>query len=137
MFELTIKNEVYPFNFGIGFVRDISKTKQAKNEDGVTVDVGLQYAVASLVDEDPVDIIELLVLANKTEKPRVNKKDLEDYIQDEDTNLEELCKEILDFFTSHNATRKKALAALEWANFQKEKIERERAKMYAGTDEAE
>lgn len=137
MFELTIKNEVYPFNFGIGFVRDISKTKQTRNEDGVIVDIGLQYAVASLVDEDPLDVIEILALANKTEKPRINKKDLEDYIQDEDTDLEGLCKEILDFFTSHNATRKKALAALEWANFQTAKIKKERAKMFSGTDETE
>ena len=137
MFELTIKSEVYPFNFGIGFVRDIGKTKQMKNEDGIIVDIGLQYAVASLVDEDPLDVIEILYLANKTEKPRVNKKDLEEYLQDEDTDLEQLCKDILDFFISHNATRKKALAALEWANFQKEKIEKEKAMMYAGTDKTE
>lgn len=137
MFEITIKNEVYPFNFGIGFVREISKKKQMKNEDGIIVDVGLQYAVASLVDEDPLDVVEILALANKTEKPRVSKNDLEEYIQDGDTNLEELCKDILDFFTTHNATRKKALAALEWANLQIEKIEKERAKMLSGKDEAE
>jgi DNA-directed RNA polymerase specialized sigma subunit len=137
MFELTIKNEIYPFDFGIGFVRDISKTKQMKNEAGTTFDAGLQYAVLNLVDEDPLEVIEILMLANKTEKPRVNKKDLEDYIQDGDTNLEELCKDIIDFFKSHNATRKKTLAALEFAEVQKAKIEREKAEALAKMSKGE
>lgn len=137
MFELTIKDTVYPFNFGIGFVRDISKKQQAKNEDGVLVDIGLQYAVLNLVDEDPVEVVEILELANKTEKPRVNKKDLEEYIQDENTDFEGLCKEIIDFFVSHNATKKKALAALDLAKIQLAKIEKERATALAELEKTE
>ena len=137
MFELTIKDTVYPFNFGIGFVRDISKKQQAKNEEGVLVDVGLQYAVLNLVDEDPIEVVNILELANKTEKPRVNKKDLEDYIQDEDTDLEALCKEILDFFASHNATKKKTLAALDFAAIQMAKIEKEKAAALAELEKTE
>ena len=137
MFELTIKDTVYPFNFGIGFVRDISKKQQAKNEEGVLVDVGLQYAVLNLVDEDPIEVVNILELANKTEKPRVSKKDLEDYIQDEDTDLEALCKDILDFFVSHNATKKKTTAALEFAEIQMAKIEKEKAAAKAELEQTE
>lgn len=105
MFELTIKDKVYPFRFGLGFVREIDKTKQ-ENVDGNKVDVGLSYAVAGLLDESPIDVVEILVIANKTETPRVTRALLDEYIEDEGTDLEGLCKEILGFFETGNATKK-------------------------------
>lgn len=106
MFELTIKDKVYQFRFGLGFVRDIDKTKQEKVE-GNMVDVGLNYAVAALIDEDPVAVVDLLIIANKTENPRIARALLDEYIEDESTDFEGMCKEILVFFETGNATKKR------------------------------
>ena len=97
MFELTIRDTVYNFRFGMSFVREIDKTKTQKNDNGVEQNVGLQYAVAALIDQDPVDVVTILDIANKTEKPRVSRGILDEYIECEDTDFEGLCNEILDF----------------------------------------
>ena len=44
MFELTIKGTVYPFNLGIGFVREINKTVKVEMS-GVKEDAGLTMAM--------------------------------------------------------------------------------------------
>ena len=122
MFELTINDKVYPCSFGIGFLRDIDKTRVQKLEDGSTQNVGLQYAVAALMDEEPLQVIEILDIANKTETAnRVKKRDLEAYIEDENTDFEALCKEILDFFAKSNVTKKKTLAVIELVESEKAK----------------
>ena len=105
MFELTINGNVYRFNFGIGFVRDINK-KRTRTIEGQTQEVGLQFAVASLIDEDPIELINILDLANKGETPRVTRALLDAYIDDETTDIEALFKDVLDFFERHNATKK-------------------------------
>lgn len=121
MFEITIKDTVYQFRFGLGFVREIDKTKQQKAENGTMVNVGLNYAVAALIDKDPLEIVNILDIANKTEKPRVSRALLDEYIEDEDTDLDTLCEEMLDFFKRGNATRTKTEAVLDF-------VEKERAK---------
>ena len=122
MFELTINEKVYPFRFGIGFLREIDKTRVQKLEDGSTANVGLQYAVAALIDEDPLQVVEILDIANKPETSnRVKKKDLEAYIEDENTDFEGLCKDILDFFAKNNVTKKKTLAVMELVENEKAK----------------
>ena len=123
MFELTINETVYQFKFGLGFVREINQRIQ-KPIDGMPDEkqnVGLQFAVASLIDEDPVALVDILDLANKTEKPRVTKTMLDAYIEDEDTDIEALFKEVLDFLSRANATKKTALAVLEMVEAEKAK----------------
>lgn len=121
MFELTIRDTVYQFRFGMGFVREIEKTRQQKADNGIIANVGLQYAIAALIDEDPVEIVNILDIANATEKPRVTKKLLDEYIEDENTDFEGLCKEMLDFFEKGNCTKKKTAAVMAL-------VEAERAK---------
>ena len=121
MFELTIRDKVYQFRFGMGFVREIEKTRQQKTDNGIIANVGLQYAIAALIDEDPVEIVNILDIANKTEKPRVTKDLLDEYIEDENTDFEALCKQILDFFEKGNCTKKKTAAVMAL-------VEAERAK---------
>ena len=121
MFELTIKDTVYQFRFGMGFVREIDKTRTQKADNGVTQNVGLQYAVAALIDEDPVEVVNILEIANKTEKDRVSRALLDEYIEDENTDFEGMCKEILDFFEKGNCTKKKTAAVMAL-------VEAERAK---------
>ena len=126
MFELTIKGTVYKFRFGLGFVREIDKIRTEKDKNGNSQNVGLAYAVASLTDEDPLELAKILDIANKTEKPRLSKDDLDRYIE-EDADLETICKDVLDFFKKGNATKKKTAAVIEL-------IEKEKAKQEAATE---
>lgn len=112
--ELTIKNETYAFRFGMGFLREIDKQSYTTVEgSNVKKNTGLQYAVADLYDENPVGLVDILLIANKTERPRVNRDLLDSYIDDEDTDISALCAEVLDFLKKSNATGKTTVAVLE------------------------
>jgi hypothetical protein len=126
MFELTIKDTVYKFRFGLGFVREIDKTRTEKDKNGNSQNVGLAYAVASLIDEDPLELVKILDIANKTEKPRLSRDELDRYIEDE-ADLEAICKDVLNFFKKGNSTKKKTAAVIEL-------IEKEQAKQEAATE---
>ena len=119
MFELTINGTVYQFKFGIGFVKEVNKTGAkvpVKDASGVTEDMGLILLVTKILDGDVVALVDALDVANKGFKPRVTKKILEDYIDDEDTDIDELFKMVKDFLEKANATRnttRKMMGALE------------------------
>lgn len=120
MFELTINNEVYQFRFGLGFVREVSKKKHEKNGGGNEVEVGLQYAIADIIDENPLGLVDILLLANKTEEKRITKADLENYIENCE-DLEGLFAELLDFLKSNNSTKKATVNMIEFAENEKKK----------------
>ena len=59
--ELTINGQVYQFNFGMGFMREMNK-KVSMPVDGVKdakKNIGLRYAVAGIMDGDDDDKIRL------------------------------------------------------------------------------
>lgn len=122
MYELTINEKVYGFKFGIGFVREINK-KVVKEVEGTNAkqELGLQYAVAGLIDEDVVTLVDVLELANKTEKPRITRGELDAFMDDEATDISGICKDVLDFLSRANASKKVTLAVIEV-------VEAERAK---------
>lgn len=107
MFELTIKGTVYPFNLGIGFVREINKTVKVEMS-GVKEDAGLTMAMTHLYDGSVIALVDILDFANKGREPRASKQDLEDYIEDPDTDIEKLFDDVIGFFTKSNATKKQA-----------------------------
>ena len=113
MFELTINGVVYQFKFGIGFVREINKKVSRKDDNGATQELGLQYAVAGLIDEDPIALVDILELANKNEKPRVTRAVLDAYIDEECEDISALFADVLAFFESANATKKMTVAVRE------------------------
>lgn len=116
MMELTIKGVVYEFNFGMGFMVDINK----KITRGLTAEipdakknVGLQFAVAGIIDNDLETLVDVLNVANKGMKPRVSTEDLYYYIDNECEDIDELFNEVLDFFKKTNATKKTTEAVLQ------------------------
>lgn len=126
MFELTINGQVYEFNFGMGFMREINK-KLSKPMDGVPdakKNVGLQYAIAGIIDGDVEDLVEVLDAANKGKSPRVTKALLDSYIDNDETDIDELFNTVLDFLKKTNATKNVTKMLLE-------AIEREKAKQAA------
>ena len=123
MFELTIKGEVYQFNFGMGFLREINK-KISTPVDGlkdVNKNIGLQYIVASVIDGDPEALVDLLELANKGFSPRVSRNLLDSYIDDAETDIDDLFKTVIDFLKNANATKKAVETILEAVEKQKAK----------------
>ncbi len=108
MFELTINNVVYQFHFGMGFMREINK-KIGTPVDGlpdVKKNIGLQYYIAGIIDNDLEALVTVLEVANKNQKPRITPAVLDSYIDDPDTDIDELFGSVLDFLKNANATRK-------------------------------
>lgn len=114
MFELTIDGQVYQFNFGFGFAKEINKTRQTDIESmrGIKEDVGLSYAIAKIASGDIVTLVDVLFIANRGKTPRVTTKILEEYIDDEKTDIDELFDMVLDFFGKTNATKRQAKMVL-------------------------
>jgi hypothetical protein len=108
MFEIIIEGNVYQFNFGMGFLRDINKKIDIPVDGlpGVRENVGLRYVVGMLLANDLETLVEVLFTANKGFKPRVTPEKLDAYIDNAETDVDALFAEVLDFLKSANATRK-------------------------------
>lgn len=114
MFELTINNTVYQFNFGFGFLRDINKTYKSVDEKTKQErELGLQYNIASLIDGDVEAIVTILDIANKGCDPRITRQDIEKYIEDENTNIDNLFDTVMDFLSKANCTKKEVQKFME------------------------
>lgn len=112
MFELTINEVVYQFNFGMGFMREINKTLSAPVEGNKDIkkNIGLRFKVASLFDGDLEALVEILEAANKGINPRVSRPLLDSYIDNPETDVDALIEEVLDFLRNANATKKTVVA---------------------------
>ena len=121
MFELTIKDKVYSFNFGMGFLREINKLI-ATPVDGVKnveKNIGLRYYIAGIIDYDLEALCIVIETANKGFNPRLSKQDLDAYIDDENTDIDELFNTVMDFLKQANATKKTVADLLEAMEAQK------------------
>ena len=127
MFELTINNQVYQFNFGMGFLREVNQfaTMPVEGIPGAKKNVGLNLMLASILDGEPEALVEALDIANKGQNPRLTKKVLDDYIDSPDVDIDELFETVKGFLSRSNAT-KKNLESLE-EMVEKEKIKQEAA----------
>ena len=123
MFELTIKNEVYQFNCGMGFLREVNKRMQTPVEGvkDAKQNIGLRYMVAGVLDGDVEVLVDLLDAANKGLEPRVSRNLLDSYIDDADTDIEALFSDVLDFLKNANATKKTVANLLEAMEAEKAK----------------
>lgn len=108
MMELTINGQVYQFNFGMGFLREANKrvSMPVEGMNGMKKDVGARYLIAQVLDGEVDSLVDLLDIANKGQNPRVTKALLDSYIDDPETNIDELFEETKDFLSKANATRK-------------------------------
>lgn len=125
MFELTINGQVYQFRFGIGFLRDMNKTATVPVPDvpGKMKHIGAKYVIASIMDSDLESLMSALLVANKTESPRVTQALLDEYIEDESTDIDKLFEDVLDFLGKANATRKEVMTIQK--NIEEAKQQRE------------
>lgn len=127
MFELTMNEQVYQFNFGMGFMREINK-KIGVPVDGlpnVKKNIGLQYYVALVIDKDVEVLVDILDTANKGMNPRITRDVLDAYIDDPDTDIDTLFDEVIDFLKQTNATKNVTMDLLEAVEKEKAKKETE------------
>ncbi len=105
--ELTINEKVYNFKFGIGFVRHLDG-KSSIEQNGVQFGIGLETLIPNLLTGNTVTLSDCLFVANKTENPRITQEQLDNYIDDEKTDIDFLFDNVLEELKKSNATKKKA-----------------------------
>ena len=107
MFELTINDKVYPFRFGMGFLREINKRVEITfDEDtGAKRNIGLYYTIIDLMDGVLETLEDVLLAANQGEQPRLQRTALDAYLEDENTDVDQLFADVLDFFERANCTK--------------------------------
>lgn len=106
--EIEINDVVYQFKFGMGFMREVNKlvSKPVDGIPGVKQNIGLQYTLAQIIDGDIEALIEALIVANKGCEPRITRTKLDEYVEDESTDVEELFNKVKDFLRTANVTKK-------------------------------
>lgn len=105
MMELTINNVVYQFNFGIGFLREINKTQKVTRE-GITKELGGAMKFGDIIDGDVLALVDVLDTANKGQNPRLTRQVIEAYLEDENTDIDAVFDQVIDFLKKSNATKK-------------------------------
>lgn len=115
MIELTISDKTYAFNADMGFLREVSKlvTMPLDGMKGADIEQGLQYAVTMLSEGSVEWLGKVLLLMNLGKTPRVSQSVLDKYFEDETTDIDALFKEVLDFLSKANVTRRQVAATLE------------------------
>ena len=114
MFELTINGNVYGFNFGMGFMREMNRRISTPVEGlDVKKNIGLQYAVAGILDGDVEELVNVLEVANRGQELRITRQQLDNYIDDENTDIDKLFEDVLDFLKRANATKKVTVSLIE------------------------
>lgn len=104
--QLTIGEKDYSFKFGIGFVKKLDD-QFTLNQGDFKYGAGLENVLPKLVMGDVVTLADVLIRANATESPKLQTKDLYDYIDDENTDIEGLFEEVLEELKNSNATKLK------------------------------
>lgn len=108
MLRLEINGREFSFHFGMGFLKEINSTVVVPVEGapGAKQKRGLQMAIAEVMDGNVEILADVLYRANFNQEPRITRKELDAYIEDENTDVDELFKAVLDFFEKANCTRK-------------------------------
>lgn len=108
MYTREINGKICEFNFGIGFVREIDKQVLVEGDNKQKQKMGLTYAIAGLMDCDFEKLIDCLMFGSKfAPGEALSRKEIEEWLESEDVDLEKECEELLDFFGKCNFTKKR------------------------------
>lgn len=126
MYELEMNGQVVQLNFGMGFLREINRTVSTpvNGLDGVTQNIGLRYTVAKLIDKDVEALVKVISVANKGCEPRVTEGTIDAFVENEETDVDEVFENILGFLKKANATKNATLEVIK-------EVEKEKAKQEA------
>lgn len=115
MFTLEINGKELNLSFGMGFVRDINETvkQPIDGAPGVFAKRGLAFAIGSIIDGDIEALSDVLYTAARHAGEKVKRDEIDAYLEDENTNIDELFKTVLDFFEQSNCTAKQTKEMLK------------------------
>ena len=117
--QIRINGKDYELNFGIRWVL-LMNQKHNITQNGLSQGMGINQAVASLKQYDPVGLSEILLNAAWINKDRPTSADIEHYL-DTDADIKKLCDSILKEIEVANATKaqvKNVLKAMKKAQEQ-------------------
>ena len=91
----------------MGFLREINKRVEVTfDEDtGAKRNIGLYYTIIDLMDGVLETLEDVLLAANQSEHPRLQRTALDAYLEDENTDVDQLFADVLDFFERANCTK--------------------------------
>lgn len=101
--ELTINEELYKFYFGVGFAREMDKTKEVKS-NGVAMNMGLQLALPKLLMGDVAILSDILLVANNFDKKHLTQKEIDMYLDNVD-DIEPIFDLVIEELKEANATK--------------------------------
>lgn len=104
MNELTILGEIYQFNFGMGFLRTIDKIYK-RTEQGIEIYMGLAVIMSRVMEKDIDSLWTVLNTANRGYEPRLRQEIFDRWIEDPNTDIDDVFKRVEDFFAQSNCTK--------------------------------
>lgn len=114
--QIKINGKDYELNFGIRWVL-LMNQKHNITQNGLSQGMGINQAVASLSQYDPIGLSEILLNATWINKDRPTSADIEHYLET-DADVKKLCDSILKEIETANATKaqvKNVLKAMKTA----------------------
>lgn len=114
--QIKINGKAYELNFGIRWVL-LMNQKHNITQNGLSQGMGINQAVASLSQYDPIGLSEILLNATWINKERPTSADIDHYLEN-DVDIKKLCDSILKEIETANATKaqvKNVLKAMKTA----------------------
>lgn len=114
--QIKINGKDYELNFGIRWVL-LMNQKHNITQNGLSQGMGINQAVASLSQYDPIGLSEILLNATWINKERPTSADIDHYLET-DADIKKLCDSILKEIETANATKaqvKNVLKAMKTA----------------------
>lgn len=114
--QIKINGKAYELNFGIRWVL-LMNQKHNITQNGLSQGMGINQAVASLSQYDPIGLSEILLNATWINKERPTSADIDHYLET-DADIKKLCDSILKEIETANATKaqvKNVLKAMKTA----------------------
>lgn len=108
MYDIEINGTSYPVKFGMHFIGEMNKRVTVSMDawGGKEENVGLNYYIAKLMDGDLEALQQILFVANKTETPKLNISMLNNWFEDENTDIDAIFKQVTDFLSEANCTKR-------------------------------
>ena len=118
--ELTINGKVYQFKASIAFMRLANNLVEEKVDNtNLAQKVGLRYLIAGLIDGDVEQLINALDFMNTGIDQRLTRKEIEDFIEDENVDVDGIFEMVLDFLSKANVSKRTYNALMEQVNREK------------------
>lgn len=114
--QVKINGKDYELNFGIRWVL-LMNQKHNIAQNGLSQGMGINQAVASLSQYDPIGLSEIILNATWINKERPTSADIDHYLET-DADIKKLCDSILKEIETANATKaqvKNVLKAMKQA----------------------